>query len=213
VHVVIPSENSDKEDEGEEEQQAPKAKSVQKKVVWSIKEMKRGSKQQPTSKSRQETDASDDEFNDPDSSEEDSGDDVPAVGGRKKTQPAKQTAAASQTKPKATQPSSRAKEQSASQAPPTPLEKPRRVGPASRTVGASKQTVDPPIQGKKQSRDDDSHESPEKHVRVEKNSKKCPAGDAVQESPAKRTRSKTAEVPQKRSKKPNSRYTNNSVKS
>ncbi|KAG2743348.1 hypothetical protein P692DRAFT_20878746 [Suillus brevipes Sb2] len=191
VHVVIPPESSDEEDEGEEEQQAPKAKSVQKKVVWSIKEMKRGSKRQPTSKSRQETDASDDKFNDPDSSEEDSGDDVPAVGGRKKTQPAKQTAAASKTKPKAAQPSSRAEEPSASQVPPTPLEKPRQ----------------------KRSRDDDSHESPEKRIWVEKNSKKCPAGDAVQESLAKCTRSKTAEVPQKRSKKPNSRYTDNFVKS
>ena len=213
VHVVIPPETSDEEDEGEEEQQAPKATSVQKKVVWSIKEMKRGSKRQPTAKSRQETDASDDEFNDPDSSEEDSGDDVPAVGVRQKTQPAKETAAASKTKPKAAQPSSRAEEPSASQAPPTPLEKPRRVGPASRTVGASKQTVDPPVRGKKRSRDNESHESPEKRVRVEKNSKKRPAGDAVQESPAKRTRSKTAEVPQKRSKKPNSRYTDNFVKS
>ncbi|KAG2738707.1 hypothetical protein P692DRAFT_20757936 [Suillus brevipes Sb2] len=136
-----------------------------------------------------------------------------AVGGGKKTQPAKQTTAASKMKPKAAQPSSRAKEQSALQAPPTPLEKPCRVGPASRTVGSSKQTIDPPVQGKKRSRDDDSHESPEKHVWVEKNSKKRPAGDAVQESPAKRTRSKTAEVPQKRSKKPNSRYTDNFVKS
>jgi hypothetical protein len=114
-------------------------------VVWSIKEMKCGLKQQPTSKSRLESDASDDEFNDPDSSEEDLDDDALAVGDGKKTQPTKQTTVASKMKPKAAQPSNRAKEQSALQALPTPLEKPCRVGPASRTVGASKQTVDPPV--------------------------------------------------------------------
>lgn len=200
-HAVIPS-----EDCAEEEREAPKAKSTQKKVVWSVKDMKHGSKRQPTSTSRRETDGSDDEFNEPDPSEEDSGDDVPAVGGGKKVHPTKQTAVTSKTKPgraseaapKPTQPPSRATEQSASRAPPTPLDIPRRVGPASRTVGASK----------KRSRDDESHASPEKRVRVDRNTKKRPTGDALQESPAKRTRSKTAEVPQKRSKKPNSRYNN-----
>jgi hypothetical protein len=78
--MIIPSKDSDKEDEGKEEHQVPKAKSMQK-VVWSIKEMKRRSKRQPTSKSCLEPDTSDDEFNEPDSTEEDSGDDMSAVGG------------------------------------------------------------------------------------------------------------------------------------
>ncbi|KAG1767944.1 hypothetical protein EDD22DRAFT_949752 [Suillus occidentalis] len=145
VHAIIPPENSDKEDKGEEEQQALKVKSVQK-VIWSIKEMKCRSKRKPTLKSHLESDALDDEFYDSDSSEEDLSDDALAVGGGgKKTRPAKQTIAASKMKPKAARPSNRAKEQSALQVPPTPVKKPHRVGPASHMVDASKQTIDPPV--------------------------------------------------------------------
>lgn len=91
-------------------------------------------------------------------------------------------------------------DQSASRAPPTPLDNPRRVGPASRPGGALK---------RKPGNDKDVSDPTNK---VQAKGKKRPAEDHLLESPAKRTRSKTAEVLPKRSKRPNSRYAVNFVK-
>ncbi|KAG0701031.1 hypothetical protein DFH29DRAFT_1000625 [Suillus ampliporus] len=121
-------------------------------------------------------------------------------------------------------------EPSASRAPPTPLDKPRRVGPASRVSGAlrrrpgdhSRKAVDNPApeqtlgersQGKKRGPEVGLQCSPNKRPWVEPNEKKRPAEDPLEGSPAKHTRSKTTDVLPKRSKKPNSTYAANFVRS
>ncbi|KIK32098.1 hypothetical protein CY34DRAFT_19293 [Suillus luteus UH-Slu-Lm8-n1] len=110
-----------------------------------------------------------------------------------------------------------AEDPSASRAPPTPVDKPRRVGPASRTTGTTprgaSRVKEVQLQGKKCGREDAEQGSPPKCARAEVKSKKRSAEDHIQELPAKRTRSKTAKVARKRSKKPNSRYAGNFVKS
>ncbi|KAG2744275.1 hypothetical protein P692DRAFT_20744241 [Suillus brevipes Sb2] len=125
-----------------------------------------------------------------------------------------------------TAPSQKANEfldQSASWAPPTPLDNPRRVGPASRPGGAFKrQSGNAKDAGDTaSSREKDVVNSrtegalpiaPKNTVKVQPKGKKRPAEDRLDESPAKRTRSKTVEVLPTRSKKPNSRYAVNFVK-
>ncbi|KAG1884388.1 hypothetical protein F4604DRAFT_1677023 [Suillus subluteus] len=112
--------------------------------------------------------------------------------------------------------------QSASRTLPTPSEKPRRVRPTSCLAGIvrgnpgdpSKTAVDKPTKagrGKKQQTEVVLHGTAEKRTRGQANAKKRPAEDCIEGSPAKRTRSKTADVPPKRSKKPNSRYARNYV--
>jgi hypothetical protein len=80
-------------------------------------------------------------------------------------------------------------------------------------AGASQQVAEVKLQGKKRGREAALEGLPEKRVRTEVKTKKRAAEGRLEESPAKRTRSKTAEVPPKRSKKPNSRYAGNFVKS
>ncbi|KAG2748627.1 hypothetical protein P692DRAFT_20874381 [Suillus brevipes Sb2] len=125
-----------------------------------------------------------------------------------------------------TAPSQKANEfldQSASRAPPTPLDNPRRVGPASRPGGALKRKSGNAKDSgdTASSREKDTVNSrtegalpiaPKNTVKVQPKGKKRPAEDRLDESPAKRTQSKTVEVLPKRSKKPNSRYAVNFVK-
>ncbi|KAG1778650.1 hypothetical protein EV702DRAFT_1196163 [Suillus placidus] len=68
-------------------------------------------------------------------------------------------------------------------------------------------------QGKKRPAEEQLDESPAKCTKVQAKGKKCPAEDLLDESPAKCTRSKTTDVPPKRSKKPNSKYAGNFVHS
>ncbi|KAG2341411.1 hypothetical protein BDR05DRAFT_949740 [Suillus weaverae] len=71
-----------------------------------------------------------------------------------------------------------------------------------------KQTAGEPKRGKERGIEVALQGSPEKRVWVEVNRKKRSAEDPLEGSLAKWTRSKTTDVPLKRSKKPNSRYTN-----
>ena len=224
VRVVIPSDHTSDSDEDDDRPRALPAKSAEKQAVWNIKGLSRPAKQQPKSTSRVAGDDSEDEFNAPDSSEAPSEEDMSDAG--KNTLTRKQTAVppkkkpAHPTKPSAGRVQSNAPDKmattedpSASRAPPTPIEKPRRVGPASRMAGASQQVAEVKLQGKKRGREAALEGLPEKRVRTEVKTKKRAAEGRLEESPAKRTRSKTAEVPPKRSKKPNSRYAGNFVKS
>ncbi|KAG2337827.1 hypothetical protein BDR05DRAFT_1004702 [Suillus weaverae] len=223
----------------EDNDQVPKEKSAYKPAVPKTKGMPKLTKQHPKSKSRVNPEGSEDEFNAPDSSEESSNGDIPAVdkGNVKKTHLRKQPVAPMQVnpalprRPSVVQPAAAsrvgnptntadgtktAEEPSASRAPPTPLDKPHRVGPASHPGGAlhskqadpSKQTAGEPKCGKEHGIEVALQGSPEKRVWVEMNRKKHSAKDPLEGSPAKHTRSKTMDVPPKRSKKPNSRYTN-----
>ncbi|KAG1767940.1 hypothetical protein EDD22DRAFT_844275 [Suillus occidentalis] len=106
-----------------------------------------------------------------------------------------------------------AKDLSTSHAPPTPIEKPRRVEPASWIAGTSQQVTKVQLQGKKHGRDAALEGLPKKRIRTQIKTKKYSAEDWLQESQVKRTRSKMAEVPLKRSKKLNLRYASNFVKS
>ncbi|KAG1766483.1 hypothetical protein EV702DRAFT_1050658 [Suillus placidus] len=192
----------------EDNNQVPKAKSIYKTAVPKTKGMTKPTKQDPKSKSRVNQEGSEDEFNAPDSSEESSDDDVPAVGkgNAKKTHLRKQPAVPAHVNP-------------ALPGRPSVVQPTAAVGPASRPGGAlrsklgdpSKQTAGEPRRGKKHGVEVVLQGSPEKRVRVETNRKKRSAEDLLEGSPAKRTRSKTTDVPPKRSKKPNSRYTTNFV--
>ncbi|KAG1841158.1 hypothetical protein C8R48DRAFT_781461 [Suillus tomentosus] len=115
--------------------------------------------------------------------------------------------------------------QSASRAPDATADQRRKVGPASRPAGKlraqrgersnldeapnSEQNPGGQIkQGSKHS----SNVHPKERPQVESRKRKHLAEDVLDDSPAKCTRSHTTDVPQKRSKKPNSRYTNNFVR-
>ncbi|KAG2744599.1 hypothetical protein P692DRAFT_20744008 [Suillus brevipes Sb2] len=224
VHVVIPSDHTSDSDEDDDQPRAPLAKSAKKQAVWNIKGLSCLAKQQPKSTSQVAGDDSEDEFNAPDSSEAPSEEDMSDAG--KNTHTRKQTAVppkkkpAHPTKPSAGRVQSNApdkmattKDSSASRAPPTPIEKPRRVGLASQMASTSQQVAEVQLQGKKRGREAAMEGLPEKHVRMEVKTKKRAAECRLEESPAKCTSSKTAEVPPKRSKKPNSRYAGNFVKS
>ncbi|KAG1797828.1 uncharacterized protein HD556DRAFT_1440788 [Suillus plorans] len=121
-------------------------------------------------------------------------------------------------------------EPSASQEPPTPLDNPQRVGPVSCPGGklwknlaecsddvdkeaVSKHTADKPERGRQHGPKDGLEQPKEKRVRLNTKGHKRPAKDALQDSPAKRTRSKATDLPPKRSKKPNSRYAANFIRS
>ncbi|KAG1863241.1 hypothetical protein DFJ58DRAFT_725142 [Suillus subalutaceus] len=116
-------------------------------------------------------------------------------------------------------------EPSASRVPPTPLDKPRKVGPASHPgsalrskLGDHSNVVEPSSSQesprhlnltKWHGAEIVSHDSPHRRTRVQTKGKKQPAEDPLDESLAKHTRSKTADVQPNRSKKPNSRYAAN----
>ncbi|KAG2345165.1 hypothetical protein BDR05DRAFT_998761 [Suillus weaverae] len=205
----------------EDDDQVPKEKSAYKPAVPKTKGMPKLTKQHPKSKSWVNPEGSEDEFNAPDSSEESSDGDIPAVGkgNVKKTHFRKQPVAPTQVnpalprRPSAGQPAAAsrvgdptnttdgtktAEEPSASRAPPTPLDKPCR---------SAKQTAGEPKCGKERGIEVALQGSPEKRVWVETNRKKRSAEDPLEGSPAKWTRSKTTHVPPKRLKKPNSQYT------
>ncbi|KAG1738082.1 uncharacterized protein EDB91DRAFT_1249378 [Suillus paluster] len=107
-------------------------------------------------------------------------------------------------------PSPTTDEPSASRGVPTPLDRPRRVGPASQPGGALWRK---PSRGQKDGPAVVLQHSTKKHKPGRPRRKKCAAEDELKGSPAKRTRSKTTDVLPKRSKKPNSRYAANFMRS
>ncbi|KAG1904982.1 uncharacterized protein F5891DRAFT_1183640 [Suillus fuscotomentosus] len=121
-------------------------------------------------------------------------------------------------------------EPSASQAPPMPLDNPRRVGPASHPGGklrknsaersdnvnkeaGSKYTADKPDCGRRHGPKDGLEQPKEKRVQLNTKGRKCPAENAWDDFPVKRTRSKASDLLPKRSKKPNSRYAAKCIRS
>jgi hypothetical protein len=116
-------------------------------------------------------------------------------------------------------------EQSVSQAPDATADQRRKVGPASRPAGklraqrGERSSLDEAPNSEqnpggriKQGSKHSSNVHPEERPRVESHKRTRLAEDVLDDSPTKRTRSHATDVPQKRAKKPNSRYTNNFVR-
>ncbi|KAG1868422.1 hypothetical protein F4604DRAFT_1927292 [Suillus subluteus] len=189
---------------------------------------KKTAKKPNKSRSRVYSEESSDGFSTPNSSDKSSDDEMPATG--KGKAPVKDKT--EQDNPPVTfrglnKALERAQEPSASRVLPTASDIHRRVGPASRPGGALRckpgdhsKAVDLPspqettgyLNLRKRGKSA-LQSSPEKRARVQTKGKKHPAEDPLDGSPAKRTRSKTADTLLKRAKKPNSRYAANFIRS